>query len=462
MADNYYSGLFIGLAARLLALGTSFVVIWAFNLAGREVYGVYAYAGSLAAIAVVIGSFGLDQLLLYRSSQRSAEPQLPLLAAASGRATRISLAVAAAFLAYGFINTRYVAHSANLPVYAALAATIPALAAANVFAAWHQGRQDFRKALLIPRASDAIRLLCFLPLGLFIPDVDLYLLVIVISAWVPMLLYRIDSGALRGQAGGIDAAGRRYAGHMALIGLVRSGIDNIDIIMVGLLTTLDATAAYALASRAAAFALLGNQLLGQVTLPRIGAALGASDLAGMMYEYDRHRWLSLLAVLAVALLLVLFGPALLGLFGSYADALPVMYVLLATHVFACSFGPVGNALKMGGHATQLLASVWVLLALLFVTNLVLIPWLGIVGAALGTLLSLVAINLLNWWQCYRIYGLRTTGPLALGVMTAGNAGIYLVATDRSAEGLALLCAALVVTLGRALQGGIKLTKSMGI
>jgi hypothetical protein len=171
----------------------------------------------------------------------------------------------------------------------------------------------------------------------------------------------------------------------------------------------------------------------------------------MMVEFERHRWLSLLVALGVTIIVVVFGPGILDLFGSYADALPVMYVLLGANIIASGFGPVGNALKMGGHAAGLLNSAWLFLFLLFSTNIVFIPVFGIAGAAFGMMLSILLVNSINWWQCYKAYGVWTTGPLAFSVILAGNLGVLLYVYDLPVPGLMLLCTVLTIILIRFLQ-----------
>jgi O-antigen/teichoic acid export membrane protein len=461
MADGYYRGLAVSLASRLISYAASFVVIWAFNLLGRDVFGAYALAGSVVAIVIVIGSLGMDQLVLYRQSHDRSVRQYGLLNASLNRVSRLSIVVCILFLSFGYLQTKIIEPGTEFMIYIALAATVPAVAGTHVYSAWHQALQDYNRALLVPRVSDLLRLLCFIPLGMFLPDIGFYLLVIVVSAWVPLVFYRADSDLLPERGHEIDLSGRRYAKHMMMVRLVRSSVDNICIIMVGLLTTPGLTAAFALGMRIASIALLGHQLLAQVTLPRIGSALGQSDYAGMMGEFDRHRWLSLLVTLGVIIIMVVFGPGILGLFGSYADALPVMYVLLGANIIESGFGPNGNALKMGGHAAGLLNSTWFFLFLLFSTNIVFIPMFGIVGAAYGMILSILLINSINWWQCYKAYGVWTTGPLAFTVILAGNLGVLLYVYGMPVPGLMLLCSVLTIILIKVLQGERILSKIPG-
>jgi len=460
MADNYYSGVAVSLVSRLLSIAASFAVIWAFNLIGREAYGVYAFAGSLVAIVIVLSGLGLDQLVLFRQSQDRAKPLPGLLGASLGRVARISLVVCLLYLLFGYVRTQYLEPSVHFPVFLALALTIPAMAATQVYTAWHQAFQHFRKALLVPRIADVLRLLLLIPLGLLLPNIESFLLVIVISAWVPLLVYSVDTGTPPADRTGIDQAGRAYARQMMLVRLIRSSIDNIAIILVGLITAPAMTAAFALGARIASFALLGNQLLGQVTLPRIGAQLGQSGPAGMMKEFDRHRWISLLVALGVTSVLLLSSPRIMSLFGSYADALPVLYVLLCANIIASGFGPVGNALKMGGHASALLTSIWIFMFLLLGTNLVLIPFYGIVGAAFATMASIFMVNVLNWWQCRRVYRLWTSGPLAFAVMLASISGVYLFASGMTVPGISILGIVMIFAMTRILRCGQAMTKSL--
>ena len=94
------------------------------------------------------------------------------------------------------------------------------------------------------------------------------------------------------------------------------------------------------------------------------------------------------------------------------------------------------------------------------TNLVLIPFYGIVGAAFATLASIFMVNVLNWWQCHRVYRLWTSGPLAFAVMLVSISGVFLFASGMTVPGISILGIVMIFAMTRILRCGQAMTKSL--
>jgi O-antigen/teichoic acid export membrane protein len=95
-------------------------------------------------------------------------------------------------------------------------------------------------------------------------------------------------------------------------------------------------------------------------------------------------WPSLVAALAA----IVGGRFLLGIFGAaFEDGQLALTILVLGHVINVGSGPVSYLMTMTGHQDRC-AMVWAATVVAqFVLNLVLIPRLGIVGAAAGTTLA---------------------------------------------------------------------------
>ena len=99
----------------------------------------------------------------------------------------------------------------------------------------------------------------------------------------------------------------------------------------------------------------------------------------------------MVALFAVVLLRSLFG-------AEFADGAPVVAILALSAMIGAAAGPVDVVLLMAGKSTWSLANAGVTLTLNVVLNLILIPQLGIVGAALAWAVARVVANVLPLFQ----------------------------------------------------------------
>jgi O-antigen/teichoic acid export membrane protein len=106
--------------------------------------------------------------------------------------------------------------------------------------------------------------------------------------------------------------------------------------------------------------------------------------------------------MAVGVPLIAFGNYALALFGTeFAAAHPALAVIAAGEIISCAAGSVGYFLVMTGHQHQARNIEAAMAALLVVSGLILIPNLGIMGAALATagsgVVRTAALFFAVWW-----------------------------------------------------------------
>jgi O-antigen/teichoic acid export membrane protein len=107
---------------------------------------------------------------------------------------------------------------------------------------------------------------------------------------------------------------------------------------------------------------------------------------------------------------------LLDLFGSGYDAgVPVVLVLTATMLVASAIGMVDVVLIMAGRTRWNLGNALAALAVNVVLDVLLIPVLGLLGAAIGWAAAILLKNLLPLFQVWRSLGLH---PFGAGTRTA--------------------------------------------
>jgi O-antigen/teichoic acid export membrane protein len=185
---------------------------------------------------------------------------------------------------------------------------------------------------------------------------------------------------------------------------------NMDVLLVGLFLPPPSVAAYYAATRLTQMLDLVRYAASAATAQRF-AALFALGRAEDVVRLARRATLATAALCgAGAITLSLLAGPLLGLFGSgFAAAAPVVPIAAAGLVLAALCGPGEDLLTMTGGERVCAAVHAVALPLTLLLALVLIPTLGIVGAALATATALVGRSAALAWLAWRRLGALPVG-----------------------------------------------------
>lgn len=213
----------------------------------------------------------------------------------------------------------------------------------------------------------------------------------------------------------------------AFASIFRVGVQWLDIILVGGLISPRAAAIYTVATRLLQAGFLAVDAVGQAVEPMFSALLAADqhDRAQSLYQGSTGWLVGLTWPLFLGMWI--FAPAVLGIFGSdYVAATAVVAILAASALIGSGFGPVDVLLVMSGKS---LWSFWNSAASLTINvslNFLLIPSLGLRGAALAWAVSRVVANTLPLIQIRSLYGFHPFGKgwvlAALASLVAFGAG----------------------------------------
>jgi len=110
-------------------------------------------------------------------------------------------------------------------------------------------------------------------------------------------------------------------------------------------------------------------------------------------------------------LLAFFGPG-------YGEAAVLTVVLVVGQVVSAAAGPCGTVLTMSGRVVLTMADNVAVLVLDVVLTLLLVPHLGVLGAALAWSVSLVLVNVAKLLQVRHVVGLTPVGARWGGVLLA--------------------------------------------
>jgi len=222
-----------------------------------------------------------------------------------------------------------------------------------------------------------------------------YLLVLPLAWWMtPDLRARGRAAPVARRVPGEKAALARFAASRGLTSVVQVGFARLDIVLVAALAGPGEAAVYTAATRFVVVVQLAQQAV---------ALAGEPALAGAVGETRRRDALAVLrvttawvvALLWPALLLVVLTPSWwLSLFGSgYGGAGSAVVVLGIAMMVATGTGTCETALTMQGRAGVLVATNVVALLLMVGLDLLLVPALGVLGAAIGWSSAILVKNL---------------------------------------------------------------------
>lgn len=314
-------------------------------------------------------------------------------------------------------------HGADMaPVVRALAPFLPLAAAFTVALAATRGFGTMVPSVVIDKVGRAIAqpLLAFAVIALGMSSVALAMAwaapmaigLVAIWIWMVVLLRRWEGDHLEGpeQARGARHTFMefwRFTAPRGLAGVFATAILWLDTLLLGSLRSPAEAGIYAAATRYLAVGQFIGVAISQVVGPKLSELLAPT-------ERDRSRlrqvfatstaWLMLLSW-PLYLTMIVMAPSLLAVFGErYVVAERVLMILGGAMLVATAVGPVDIVLLMSGKSLWNLLNTTVAVASNVVLNLLLIPHLGITGAAIAWAVSILLNNLLPLLQVWRVAG----------------------------------------------------------
>ncbi|MBI2711040.1 MAG: flippase [Actinobacteria bacterium] len=217
----------------------------------------------------------------------------------------------------------------------------------------------------------------------------------------------------------------RFTLPRSLAGVFQLGLLWLDTILLGALAGSRAAGVYSASTR---WLVAGNMVGMAVTLafgPQITYVIAqrSAERTRRLFEFATV-WFVLLAW-PTFLTAMVFAPLLVRSFGKgFSGGAIAIVIIGAGFLVGAASGPVDVLLNMLGESRLSLANTGIGLAVNVAGNLLLIPPLGVAGAAWSWALSVTVINVLPLVQVHRRHGLHPFGTrwaAALGVATCYGA-----------------------------------------
>jgi O-antigen/teichoic acid export membrane protein len=191
----------------------------------------------------------------------------------------------------------------------------------------------------------------------------------------------------------------RFTTPRAIATLAQITIQRIDIVLVAVILGPSQAAIYTAATRFLVAGQFGNTAISTAAQPRFTElfAVGDRRQANLVFQATT-AWLILLTW-PLYLLVLVYGPQFLSIFGrSYSAGYPVMVILAITQIVAAACGQVDMVLITTGRSGWSLANGLLAVVVNVGLDLLLIPRYGITGAAIGWAAAIGAANLMPLLQ----------------------------------------------------------------
>ena len=281
------------------------------------------------------------------------------------------------------------------------------------------------------------------------------------SLWVTRLLTATEqaAGSAESSLGGRTLARRfwRFSIPRSLGALLQLGILWADTLMIGALASTKEAGIYAASTRFLIVGTFAGMAITTAFAPQISSLLGLGERARVSTLFQTATVWFILIASPIYLTVAIFAPVLVDTFGTgFDEGAVVLPIVAAGFLFAASAGPIDVLLLMGGRSTLSMMNNLIALATNIGLNLVLIPSMGLRGAAIAWTTSIVLTNLLPTLEVHHTMGYHPYGRAWFRAVAVSAATVAvpllaareLIGTDRAglAVGLALAGIAFTVTV----------------
>lgn len=438
---------FVGTVFTLVA-GFIFKIYTARTL-GAEGLGQYALGASVVAFFSLFAHWGIPRAMVRFIPAYSAQNDAARIRGLIAHGTRIVTLVSSTlgivlFLARDEIATRIFGEPALAPILALFAFSIPLGTLGFLLDQIAVGFQQTAR-------SKSINSFFTYPLLIVLTVILLnfgwgvygYVLATLLSSAAGIIVLMLVVRRLvpaSAHHSSLEPAVWRYAGAMAFLGIWSFLTGEADKLILGVYLSSSSVGVYSVAMTIAAFIPMLLTSVNSIFAPTISNlyAQGQRALLEQLLQ-TLTKWIFGLTVPLIGVILF-FGPELMSIFGNEFRAGWIVLAIVAIgQLVNVGTGSVGMMLLMTGHQRQLIQTQITSAISTLALYLLLIPGLGIIGAALGQAIGLIIANVLNLWHVKRKLGmlpyhrsiLKLLAPLtATGIVLVGlNIGIARGAND---------------------------------
>jgi O-antigen/teichoic acid export membrane protein len=235
---------------------------------------------------------------------------------------------------------------------------------------------------------------------------------VVMTVWLRVLLRRARVPLWSSEWRTVVSPVWSFTGPRAVASVFQMALQRLDIVLVSAIVSLPAAAVYTGATRFVVVGQLGNQAVGFAVQPQLRRLLVKAESAAAFQLFQTSTTWIVALTWPLYLTVISMAPLLLRILGShYSGGEHTAITVTAAMLVASACGLVDVALLTVGKSVWNLANVALGLAVNVTIDLILLPRVGIEGAAIGWAVAIVLCNVVPLWQIHHQNGLHPiSGP----------------------------------------------------
>ena len=413
-----------GSAVVIKALGTGlqFLLLVLLGRAlGAAQLGTYVNATAWMDVLVLLGKVGLDMAAFRYVAMYLSQQQFGLLKGFSkfSLTTSLALSTGLAVLIAAVLFVLNKLQLIQLPLtFLLVLPLLPLLSAIQVQSAVLRGLGSYVRSLL-PYTALRHGFLLFIVFVLLLTKYpmtpQLAAVLTVIATAIAFVLTAFWLRQLQDQT--VVASPAQYESKewirsslpMMFVGSSVVLLNQSDILAIGFLLGQEAVGIYAPMSRLALLIVFGYQALNSVVKPKFSSLYTQKKMPELQKLVTWTTRVGFASSLLVGLGFLLFGQRIAGMFGrEFIAGYPVLLVLIIGRIVDAATGPTQDLLVMTGYQVLLARLLFVSVVCNILLNILLIPFMGIVGAAIANSVTILSWNIVSAVIIRRRLGIKTT------------------------------------------------------
>lgn len=402
-----------------------FVLSFLFSVAlartvGSEGAGIYFQAFSVLTIAMIVGRFGLHDVLLRYAAAHHAQGHWAQVRGVARQGLRLSTLIACAVTVLVFLLAEPLAlrvfDEPRLIVPLRLFSLVIVPASLNgLLASLIRAVGEIELSMLV---SGTLLALFSLPLLLVLHPFLGVLGAVLAYGLAVLLTFALGVALWRRFSRSFPPAQAHFPTQTLLrttvpifwITLFTTLLTTFDTVLLGVWLDSADVGIYAVAQRATNLTMFALVAVNLVISPRFAVLVAQEDQAGLQRLVSQTMQAMLAIALLVTLPFLLAPEFILSIMGSeFQQGREVLLLLALGQLVNVATGPVGRLLIMSGHERLVRNNVIAHVLLNIALNIIFIPLLGITGAALVSAGTIISKNLVAVFLVWRVLRIRIWG-----------------------------------------------------
>ena len=204
---------------------------------------------------------------------------------------------------------------------------------------------------------------------------------------------------------------RRTLYPLTIVGAVQLLFGYADIVILGIFRSDMEVGVYKIVIQFSVLVVFGLTVINQMLHPYFSRLYAKGDMVNLQKLVTYSSIVIFALAVLPAMIFMLAGESIIGfVFGKeYVVGKVALNILVAGQLANAAFGSAGALLNMTGHEKKTMKAMLIALAVYIPLNLILVPFLGMEGAALSTAISLILLNSLLRSYVKERLGIESSG-----------------------------------------------------